>query len=74
VRRPALLISALDDPFVPPVALPDPAALPPTVTLEVTPRGGHVGFVEGLPWRARSWAERRAMGFLREMLADAALC
>ncbi|HEV8585255.1 MAG TPA: alpha/beta fold hydrolase, partial [Methylomirabilota bacterium] len=31
VRRPALLISAVDDPFVPPAALPDPAALPPNV-------------------------------------------
>jgi predicted alpha/beta-fold hydrolase len=74
VRRPALLISALDDPFVPPAALPERAALPPGVTLELTARGGHVGFVEGPPWRTRSWAERRAMQFLRGVLDGAALC
>jgi predicted alpha/beta-fold hydrolase len=70
VRRPVLLISAADDPFVPPSALPDPATLPPNVVAEFTPRGGHVGFVEGPPWRPRAWAERRAIGFVRDVLAD----
>jgi predicted alpha/beta-fold hydrolase len=74
VRRPTLLISAIDDPFVPPSALPDPAALPPNVALELTERGGHVGFVEGPPWRVSSWAERRAVEFLATVLAGAALC
>jgi len=74
VRRPTLLISAIDDPFVPPSALPDRAALPPNVVLELTERGGHVGFVEGPPWRVTSWAERRAVEFLAGVLAGAALC
>jgi uncharacterized protein len=74
VRRHTLLISAVDDPFVPPGALPDPAGLPPHVTLEVTERGGHVGFIEGPPWRMRSWAEGRAVDFLRGVLPGAALC
>ena len=60
VRVPTLLISAVDDPFVPATALPDPADLPSGVVLELTARGGHVGFVEGWPWRVTSWAERRA--------------
>jgi uncharacterized protein len=65
IRRPTLLIGALDDPFVPATALPSPSALPPGVRLEVTPRGGHVGFVDGRwPWRVESWAERRAVAFL----------
>ena len=74
VRRPTLLISAVDDPFVPPTALPDPAMLPRNVALEVTARGGHVGFIEGSPWRMSSWAEHRAVGFLRDVLGDATLC
>jgi uncharacterized protein len=74
VRRPTLLISAIDDPFVPPSALPDPAALPPNVVLELTERGGHVGFVEGWPWRVTSWAERRAVEYLAAVLSGAALC
>jgi predicted alpha/beta-fold hydrolase len=71
VRVPTLLLSAVDDPFVPAVALPDPARLPPNVLLEVTERGGHVGFVEGPPWRVTSWAERRAVKFLRGVLGTA---
>ena len=72
VRRPTLLLSALDDPFVPASALPASAALPPGVTLEVTSGGGHVGFVEGSPWRVRSWAERRAIEFLRDVVRGGA--
>ena len=73
VARPTLLISAIDDPFVPPLALPAPEELSPRVTAEFTPRGGHVGFVEGPPWRPRAWAERRAIAFLDTVLA-AAVC
>ena len=70
IRRPALLINAQDDPFVPAVALPRGDALPAHVRLEVTPRGGHVGFVDGRwPWRVQSWAERRAVAFLAGLLA-----
>jgi predicted alpha/beta-fold hydrolase len=64
VRVPLLLISAEDDPFIPPECLPRTAAAAnPFVTLEVLPYGGHLGFVAGplLPW---FWAERRAIEFL----------
>jgi predicted alpha/beta-fold hydrolase len=68
IRRPTLLLNALDDPFVPPASLPDPRTLPPEVRAEFVPRGGHVGFVEGRPWRSTSWGERRAVEFLAEIL------
>jgi hypothetical protein len=65
IRRPTLLISALDDPLVPGSTLPDPATLPDGVSAEFVPRGGHVGFIEGpWPWRMRCWAEERALEFL----------
>lgn len=71
IRRPTLLVNALDDPFVPAVSLPDPARLPSWVVAEFVPRGGHVGFVEGRwPWRVTSWAERRAVAFLAGLVAD----
>jgi len=70
VRRPTLLISALDDPFVPPEALPDPAALPPNIVAEFSEHGGHVGFIEGPLWRPRAWAERRAMQFLSDVFEE----
>jgi predicted alpha/beta-fold hydrolase len=68
IRRPVLLLNAVDDPFVPPDALPEAASLPPNVLAEFTPRGGHVGFVTGPPWRPRAWAEVRAIDFLRGVL------
>jgi len=72
IRRPTLLISALDDPIVPHDALPDPAALPPGVRAEFLTRGGHAAFLEaGWPWRARSWAERRALDFLGSVVSPA---
>jgi predicted alpha/beta-fold hydrolase len=72
IRRPTLLISALDDPIVPAGGLPDPRMLPPNVVAEFTERGGHGGFWEGRwPWRLESWAERRAIAFLAGELAPA---
>jgi uncharacterized protein len=68
VRRPTLLINALDDPFIPAASLPDPSGLPPSVRAEYVRIGGHVGFVEGRPWRATSWGERRAIEFLAAAL------
>jgi predicted alpha/beta-fold hydrolase len=74
IRRPTLLINAVDDPFIPPTSLPDLAALPECVQTEFVPNGGHVGFVEGPPWRTRSWAERRAAEYLASVLELGAVC
>jgi hypothetical protein len=69
ICRPTLLLAAHDDPIVPRRILPDPGALPPEVRAEFTARGGHAGFLEGpWPWRASSWAERRAVEFLTSLL------
>jgi uncharacterized protein len=48
--------------------------LPPAVRAEFVRHGGHVGFVEGRPWRATSWAERRAVEFLATVLDTRAVC
>ena len=66
VRVPLLLLSAEDDPFIPASTI--PRSVPANVTLEVWPRGGHLGFVEGPPWRPRYYAERRAVEFLARHL------
>jgi uncharacterized protein len=64
VRVPLLLLSAEDDPFIPAACLPRAAAAAnPSVTLEVYPRGGHLGFVAG-PFLPSFWAERRVAEFL----------
>lgn len=68
IRRPTLLINALNDPFIPPTALPAAEALrSPWLEVDFPAEGGHAGFLEG-PRGRRSWAERRALGFLRPHL------
>jgi len=74
IRRPTLLINAVDDPFIPERSLPDTATLPECVQAEFVRHGGHVGFVEGPPWRTRSWAERRAVEYLASILELGAVC
>ncbi len=66
VRRPTLLLNALDDPFIPSSSLPGEAARrSESLRPEFTVKGGHVGFVSGAaPWRASYWAERRAVEYL----------
>lgn len=68
IRRPTLLISARDDPFIPASSLPvEETARSDWLQPEFTERGGHVGFVAGsLPWRPTYWAERRAVEFLAD--------
>lgn len=70
IRRPCLLINAVNDPFLPSSALPrDAAARSPWIEAEFVREGGHVGFLEG-PWGRRSWAERRALAFLAGHLLE----
>ena len=69
VRAPTLVIHALDDPFMTPEAVPDAHMLSPSIRLELSNHGGHVGFVHGRwPWRARYWLETRIPDFLDEHL------
>lgn len=67
VRVPTLLLSAIDDPFLPPAVLDEVRAVArgnPALEVDFRERGGHVGFVSGRwPWAAEYFAERRVMAF-----------
>lgn len=64
IRRPTLLINAVNDPFMPSQSLPR-AAVERSRWLEAAfvDEGGHVGFLDGR-LGGSSWAERRALAFL----------
>ncbi len=66
VRIPTLVLSARNDPFVPPEQFDDPAmACNPAITRVLTDDGGHCGFVEQATDRGDGyWAERVAIQFL----------
>lgn len=68
VRVPTLLLSAIDDPFLPSDVLDQVRAVAERnmcLTIEFTAHGGHVGFIAGrVPWRPFYYAEWRACEFL----------
>jgi len=69
IRIPTLVVHAKDDPFLTGDFLPDEDELSRYIQLELTEKGGHVGFVSGrFPWSATYWLEERVPRFLREYL------
>ncbi|MGQ0732582.1 MAG: YheT family hydrolase [Acidobacteriota bacterium] len=65
VARPALIVSAADDPFVPPdIFTAPPVADNPFISTVITPHGGHCGFVEDANGYDGYWAERTVIDFL----------
>jgi uncharacterized protein len=70
IETPSLILHARDDPFMTPAVIPEQSLLGPGVSLELSARGGHVGFIYGgLPWKPRFWAEERTTSFLQQQLA-----
>lgn len=72
IRVPTLLLSAVDDPFLPAQVLGEvkrKAAGNPLLTLELHEKGGHVGFVGGRnPFHPVYYAEQRVSGFISELV------
>ena len=63
IDRPAILLAAADDPMIPAASV---ARWPcsPSVTREIAPTGGHVGFVARSLAPGWFWAPERALAFL----------
>jgi len=65
IRVPTLMISALDDPFLPEACYPeDEARRSSNLRLDLPKYGGHVGFCG----RDRYWSELRAVDFLKAQI------
>ncbi|MBL0170955.1 MAG: alpha/beta fold hydrolase [Gemmatimonadaceae bacterium] len=75
IRRPTLLLSARDDPFLPSDVLDHVTAIAggnKSLTIDFPERGGHVGFTSGrLPWNPWYYGEWRAAEFLSAQFASA---
>jgi predicted alpha/beta-fold hydrolase len=70
IQRPALLLSAEDDPIVPGATIPRAAiAANPLLDGRIFARGGHVGFVTG-DWRRSYAVDALALQFLEARLSD----
>jgi predicted alpha/beta-fold hydrolase len=77
IRIDTLLLSAVDDPMLPPEVLHEvreAARRNPALHLEFVRRGGHAGFIAGsVPWRPFYYAEYRVGEFFAEQFARASL-
>lgn len=74
IRVPTFLLSAIDDPFLPAAVLDDVQAIARNndcLDVELTPHGGHVGFIAGrVPWKPFYFAEWRVCEFLAAKLSE----
>jgi uncharacterized protein len=75
IRLTTLLLSAVDDPMLPPAVLEDVQRIAkqnPALHVEFQKKGGHAGFVAGsLPWRPFYYAEHRVGQFFASAFAEA---
>ena len=63
IEVPTLIVNAINDPFMPPHALPRSADVSSMVTLEYPDEGGHVGFLDS-PFPGRlTWLPERIVSF-----------
>lgn len=67
IEKPFLLLSALDDPFLPANCYPyDEAKALDNFFLETPKYGGHVGFMSSFKQQENRWLERRILNFIAE--------
>lgn len=72
ITTPTLIIHALDDPFMTADVLPTEDELSDAVVLEVSKKGGHVGFVSGNnPSAPVYWLDQRIPEYIAEQLRNA---
>ena len=68
IEKPTLILHAKDDPFMWEKTVPDEDELSPSVVLELSEAGGHVGFVAGThPLNIEYWLDKRIMEWLNAL-------
>lgn len=66
IATPTLIIQSLDDPFMTDAVLPSAKELSPSVTLELSEKGGHVGFITGdLVGKPSYWLDTRLPAYFK---------
>jgi predicted alpha/beta-fold hydrolase len=69
INTPTLIIHSLDDPFMTPEIIPGTDELSDEVTLELSRKGGHVGFISGhIPGVSEYWLDQRIPDYLKNFL------
>lgn len=66
IEKPTLILQARDDPFMTSEVIPQSHEISAHVTLEVSPHGGHVGFVKRGLLKPQNWLEPRIHHWLNQ--------
>lgn len=64
IKKPTLMIHALDDPFMEPDIVPDESELSKSVELELSQHGGHIGFISGSLTEPVFWLQQRVTEYI----------
>ncbi|WP_088331174.1 hydrolase [Lacimicrobium sp. SS2-24] len=64
IATPTLVLHAADDPFMNHSVIPKNEELSTQVRVELSRKGGHVGFLQGTPWKPIIWTHQRVLSFL----------
>jgi len=67
IQTPTLIIHAIDDPFMDKEILPNKDEVSNYITLEVSPHGGHVGFVSGTILKPTYWLDNRIVAYFKDI-------
>ncbi|MFT5452367.1 MAG: putative alpha/beta-fold hydrolase [Enterobacterales bacterium] len=71
IKTPTLILHSADDPFMTKEVIPTEQELSESVTLELSAKGGHVGFVSGfLPWQAKYYIDERIPSWFKGQLKN----
>lgn len=68
IKTPTLIVHANDDPFMSEAVIPSTKELSPTVRYELSPHGGHMGFIERHKGHWQSWLPSRLIQFFKEQI------
>lgn len=68
IHCPTLVLHSIDDPFMNHLVIPEEENLAPSVRIELSDNGGHVGFLQGPITKPTTWLHQRVHNFVSEYL------
>ena len=70
IQKPTIVLQSEDDPLISPDTIPNEDEIPGSVTIEISHKGGHVGFISGSsPLKPIYWLEERIIEILEPLFA-----
>jgi predicted alpha/beta-fold hydrolase len=67
IKTKTLVLHSKDDPFMNEAVLPTNEHCSDSVRIEISEKGGHVGFMQGVPWQPSIWFQQRILDFLDQI-------